>query len=270
MNILALSLALISFLVTIGAIVLYLSTIPRNKVPVRPIALIFFLVVGIVLALYSLFLAIPGPVVSVAVVAVLSVLSIVMASFIFWVFTQRKIPIGDIKVKVGDTLLPFKARTSDGVSFSSNEFAGKRVLLKFFRGGWCPYCSAELKEFDALLPDLTKHGVSVFALSKDTVEEADIQKNRDGLSFTLLSDPKLEVIKQYGVEHHKALGGVTTSSTLFGLPTAPPNSFSSMAIPTSLLIDENGIIRWIDQSEDYRIRASREVVLDAVKSAFAS
>jgi hypothetical protein len=41
-----------------------------------------------------------------------------------------------------------------------------------------------------------------------------------------------------------------------------------MAIPTSLLVDEQGIIRWIDQSEDYRLRSSEQRVMDAVRSAF--
>jgi len=41
-----------------------------------------------------------------------------------------------------------------------------------------------------------------------------------------------------------------------------------MAIPTSLLIDEHGVIRWIDQSDDYRLRSSNERVLQAVREAF--
>ena len=41
-----------------------------------------------------------------------------------------------------------------------------------------------------------------------------------------------------------------------------------MAIPTSLLIDENGVIRWIDQTDDYRLRSSNERVLKAVREAF--
>jgi len=32
--------------------------------------------------------------------------------------------------------------------------------------------------------------------------------------------------------------------------------FKRMSIPTSILIDENGKILWIDQSEGYRLRAS--------------
>jgi len=116
--------------------------------------------------------------------------------------------------------------------------------------------------------DLDEHGVGLIALSKDKVEEAAIHKTRDGLSLTLLSDPKLEVIRQYGVEHHKALGFKTGKFALFTIPLALTPSFKSMAIPTSLLIDENGVIQWIDQADDYRIRSGEERVLHAVKEAF--
>ena len=117
-------------------------------------------------------------------------------------------------------------------------------------------------------PDLEKYEVSVVALSKDTVEEASLHKNQDKLTFKLLSDPNLEVIRQYGVEHHNALGFTTGKFMLFGIPLAFTPSFKTMAIPTTLLIDENGVIQWIDQADDYRIRSNRDRVIQAVKSAF--
>ena len=116
---------------------------------------------------------------------------------------------------------------------------------------------------------LAEHDVEVVALSKDTIEDAARNKERDGLSFPLLSDPKLDVIKQYGVEHHKALEFSTAGFTLFGIPLALVPSVKKMAIPTTLLIDEKGVIRWIDQADDYRIRSNENRVLRAVEETFA-
>ena len=100
------------------------------------------------------------------------------------------------------------------------------------------------------------------------MEEAAIHKNRDNLNLKLLSDAQLAVIRQYGVEHHKAIGFTTGTVMLGGIPLALTPSFKTMAIPTSLLIDENGVIQWIDQADDYRIRSNGERVLQAVQSAF--
>ena len=118
-------------------------------------------------------------------------------------------------------------------------------------------------------PELEKKNIRVIAVSKDTPEEAAVHKERDELTLTLLADPKLEVIKQYGVEHHKALSLTTGKFMIAGIPLsfAPP-SFKTMAIPTSLLVDENGVIRWIDQSDDYRIRSDDTRIKEAVTSAF--
>jgi hypothetical protein len=41
-----------------------------------------------------------------------------------------------------------------------------------------------------------------------------------------------------------------------------------MAIPTTLLIDEEGIVRWIDQTDDYRLRSHNERILEVVESTF--
>lgn len=119
-------------------------------------------------------------------------------------------------------------------------------------------------------PELEQRGIRVIALSKDTVEEAAIHKKRDGLTLTLLSDSELETIKKYGVEHHKALNFKTGAFTFASIPlTLIPPSFTTMAIPTSMLIDENGLILWIDQSDDYRVRGDDARIREAVQNVFA-
>jgi peroxiredoxin len=117
--------------------------------------------------------------------------------------------------------------------------------------------------------ELAANNVEVIALSKDSVETAAIHKVRDDLSMPLLADPKLKVIRQYGVEHHKAIEVSTGKVNLFGVHLAMVPSIKTMAIPTTLLIDEEGIVRWIDQTDDYRLRSHNERILQTVGSMFA-
>jgi alkyl hydroperoxide reductase subunit AhpC len=117
-------------------------------------------------------------------------------------------------------------------------------------------------------PELEKLGIGVVALSKDSAEDAATHKARDGLSLTLLADPELQVIRQYGVEHHKALNYTTGTFMIGGIPLALVPSFKTMAIPTTLLVDERGVIQWIDQSDDYRVRSDDSRVRAAVLRAF--
>lgn len=266
----AITLGLISFGVMMVGLVWYFSTIPKMKVPKNPILLQFFMLVALVIGIYAIWKSLGGGTWHVLGAIVPSVFAITMAAFILWVLTMRKTPVGDIKVKVGDSILPFEVKTWEGKEFSSKELLGNRTLFKFFRGGWCPYCSAELRMFNKMEKELGKYKVKVVALSKDTVAEAKIHQERDSLRINLLSDPSLEVIRQYGVEHHKALGSSTANLTIFGIPITFDFAFKAMAIPTSMLVDEKGIIQWIDQAEDYRIRSAKKRVMGEIERVFGS
>ena len=116
--------------------------------------------------------------------------------------------------------------------------------------------------------DLAIFRVEVVALSKDNAQAAARHKARDNLSFTLLADPKLGVIRQFGVEHHKAVEFSGPSVTVLGITLGFIPSLKKMAIPTTLLVDEHGVIQWIDQADDYRLRSSESRVLQAVRTAF--
>ncbi|TLP65930.1 redoxin domain-containing protein [Parasedimentitalea maritima] len=270
MNTYALLSAFAGFALVMGTLTVYFAAIPRGTVPVKVNGLTLRLVFGVALAAAGIYLGLTGAGSAGGLVYIPAVLALLFGGFILWVLPQRHTPLGDIKVVVGDPIIPFKALTTDGTPFNSSELAGKRVLLKFFRGGWCPYCVAELAEFNKMVPELEKMGVQIIALSKDTPDQAALNKSRDGLKFDLLSDPNLSVIRAYGVEHHKALGQTKNpKSTYGGLALGlAPFKIETMAIPTTLLIDETGVIRWIDQTDDYRLRSSTERVMSAVSQVF--
>jgi peroxiredoxin len=63
------------------------------------------------------------------------------------------------------------------------------------------------------------------------------------LGFPLLSDPDQRVIKQYGLLHEKGHGG------------------SDIARPADLLVDRDGIIRWVHYTDNIRVRPHPEEIL---------
>jgi len=270
MNMVAYTLAVIGLLTSFLGIVLYMRKVKQNRTPKTPVALGLFMILGLVIEGYAVSITtnILGTISTLIPLSLSGILALMLGYFLL----NKNTPIGNIQVKVGDSVLPFEVATSVGNTFNSEQLKGKRTLLKFYRGSWCPYCSAELQMFDDMLPDLSRYNVQVIALSNDTVIQADTHAKRDKLAITLLSDPELNVIKQYGVEHQKAAGFESDNiKTIFGIPMAMgPIKFRSMSIPTSLLIDENGIIQWIDQSEDYRLRASKDKIMAAINQCFTS
>ena len=136
MDTLAFKMALAGVVVVMGSWISYVVTIPRNKVPVRPSGWIFMQCLGIGLAIAAILLRDQSSGMAVAAVIIPAFFAMMMGLIFLWLLTQRRTPIGQIKVNVGDKLLPFEATTSEGVRFHTDELAGKRVLMKFFRGGW--------------------------------------------------------------------------------------------------------------------------------------
>lgn len=122
-----------------------------------------------------------------------------------------------------------------------------------------------------MAPRLVELGVRVVALSRDDVDQARRMHADEGLaSMTLLADPQLEVIGAFGLVHHKAFVVGSPLFRLFGLPMGIPRGFEAMAIPTSLLVDEAGVVRWIDQADDYRLRSDDARVEAALREAFGA
>ena len=96
------------------------------------------------------------------------------------------------------------------------------------------------------------------AISPDTVEAAGGMVEKRALSMTVLSDAALTVTEQYNLRHDKAMASDPKRKMV-----------RSLAIPTTFFVGADGLVNWIDQAEDYRVRSAADRVLAAVESALA-
>ncbi|MCA9617961.1 MAG: hypothetical protein KC731_03005 [Myxococcales bacterium] len=51
-------------------------------------------------------------------------------------YSQRKVPAGELQVRVGAPMIDFETVDHTGQPFATSSLRGQRVLLKFFRGSW--------------------------------------------------------------------------------------------------------------------------------------
>ena len=159
---------------------------------------------------------------------------------------------------VGDRLPPIRLPDADGAPVDLAAIDGP-VLLKVFRGYWCPFCVAELHAWASLLPELHGLGVAFVALSPDTVPETRLGRELHGWTFPVLSDHDLAVTEALGLRSNKTLA------------IGPGRSIARvLAVPTTILVDRDGVVRWIDQATDYRVRSDPSRVLPAVREALAT
>ena len=71
------------------------------------------------------------------------------------------------------------------------------VVLKFYRGGWCPYCNLELRAWQRALPELRALGAQLIAVSPETPDNSLSTQEKNALSFTVLTDEGSKVAGAY-------------------------------------------------------------------------
>jgi thioredoxin-dependent peroxiredoxin len=109
-----------------------------------------------------------------------------------------------IDLKVGDPSPVFEVVDDQGKGWKARDHYGKKwVVLYFYPGDFTPGCTAQANAFRDAMNKLTDMGVEVVGLSGDTVETHGLFKKAQKLNFTLLSDEKGEVARQFGVPFGK-------------------------------------------------------------------
>ncbi len=95
--------------------------------------------------------------------------------------------------------------------------------------------------------------MQLVTLCTDTPEQIRAGRGKHGTDAVLLSDADLAVTDLYNLRNPKNL---------------TPMGISGMPIPTTFLADRDGIVRWIDQTDDYMLRSDPDRVLEAIRSTF--
>lgn len=90
-------------------------------------------------------------------------------------------------------------------------------------------------------------------LSTDSPKEIVKGRSKHNLRSTMLSDRNLDVTDRFGLRNQGVHSGPPP-------PIGPP----ALPVPTSLLVDSDGKVLWMDQSENYQRRSDPDYVLAAL------
>ncbi len=106
---------------------------------------------------------------------------------------------------VGDAAPDFTLPDQHGtmVRLADRVALGPLVLL-FFRGGWCPFCTLTLRAYQAALPAMHGEGADLLAITPQPATSCSAVAERDLLAFPVLSDHGNAVADAYGVAYELA------------------------------------------------------------------
>ena len=114
----------------------------------------------------------------------------------------------------GKSAPDFTLEGNDGKRHSLGDYKGKTVVLYFYPKDNTPGCTKEACGFRDLGTSLKKGGAVVLGVSKDSIESHKKFAGNYKLRFTLLSDPKAEVMKKYGAFGKKMMYGKEVQGTI--------------------------------------------------------
>jgi peroxiredoxin len=105
-----------------------------------------------------------------------------------------------------------------------------------------------LRSIERSLDKFHEAGIRPVAISVDSPEVTRDLCEKAGYTFTFLSDPEANVIRRYDLVHVGA-----------------GENGRDIARPAEFLLDSSGIVRWVNLTENYWVRARPEQILEAAK-----
>jgi len=139
-------------------------------------------------------------------------------------------------------------------------------VIVFYRGGWCPYCNIALRAYQSkLVPVLAEQGIPLIAISPQTPDGSLSTQETKELTFTVLSDPGNQIAGQLGILTAPS-DGARAAQLQLGLDLTQVNAdaTTTLPMPTVIIVDSAGVIRWIDLHADYTTRTEPDQVLHAI------
>ncbi len=134
-------------------------------------------------------------------------------------------------------------------------------------GGWCPYCNLELHALQQALPEITRLGAKLVAVSPQTPDESLSTTEKNALSFSVLSDIGSTTAKAFGIAYDLA----EELRPIYGrsghaLPEKNGDDSWVLPIPATYVIDTDGTIALAFVDVDYRNRLEPAEILPALQS----
>jgi len=172
-------------------------------------------------------------------------------------------------LKVGDSIPDVTLRTVDNQEVKLQTLvAEKPTVLVFFRGGWCPFCNAQLSSLVGIEQELNKGGVQIIAIGMDQPSKLRETMQHDKLDYTLLSDSDATAVKAFGIAY-KVDDATLARMKSFNvdLDAATGNNDHILPHPSVFVVNTSGVIRFAHADTDFKVRLSAPKVLEAAKLA---
>ena len=186
--------------------------------------------------------------------------------------TQAEVPTSAdkiIPIELEASAPSSKVRTIFGKEIESSSLTkGKKSLIIFYRGGWCPYCNVHLAKLVSIKDELEKLDVQILAVSPDLPKNLEKSLNENKVNYTLLSDSKMNLAKGFGVAFKLDDKTVTLYKDKYNIDIEADSGEKHhlLPVPSAFLIDESGKVKFRYWNADYKTRIETDKLVEAAKT----
>ena len=155
------------------------------------------------------------------------------------------------RIRVGERMPDMALTDLEGTTFPLSSLRGDRVLLVFERSiDWCPFTKERLLDLASVLGDVPDLEI-VWVMAAEQISErtrrlVDEFGLRDRILF--LADEKSAVIRGLGL-----------------LKSNPEVIEEGVPVPTTIVLDREGVVRSIDIRDDYHVWLAPSAILVALE-----
>lgn len=145
------------------------------------------------------------------------------------------------------------------------------TVVVFYRGAWCPYCNIALKTYQTtLVPELARRNVGLAAISPQAPDGSLSMTEKNELTFAVLSDPGNQLARVAGILTAPSDAARAAQLQLgLDLTTVNADATVTLPMPTTIIVDTDRVVRWIDVHPDYSTRSESNQILTALDDCFA-
>ncbi len=170
-------------------------------------------------------------------------------------------------LKVGQTMPDFSLKDVHGKAVNLKDLRKKgSVIVTFYRGSWCPYCSAQLSAYQARLSEFKARGASLVAITPEKPDLAVLTEQNKKLEFPILTDTNNKLAAKFGLVW-AVEGEMKKVYSEFGLDLEKNqgNPDWKLPVPATYVVGSDGKIKFAFLDVDYTRRADPADILKALE-----
>ncbi len=147
------------------------------------------------------------------------------------------------------------------------------LVVKFFRGRWCPYCITELEHWRDLHAEVRAMGAFLVAISPQSQRHNDFTLQQLRLPFPILSDTGAELAEKFGIGYSvPAAQRDYYKGILVNIPFVnsgsmykdAPESSWRLPLPAVFVVGQDGTIAFSEGHADFRVRPEPSDAMEAL------